>query len=199
MQVAGHTPRSGVWSPCTSSQALWVDADEDGVKAAEGEGMKAMLVENGTDALSKLASLAGLQVQTLETILLHFSLLLQHAASLALGIVCVCVCVFQGVDADSKPPSCKPNDVSHGYVTIRVKPRHPGYEQITKRDSYSCDANIATCVCQTGVRTHYVEMGEGPPVLLCHGFPESWYSWRYQVSPDKTSTLKRKLTASSSG
>ena len=21
--------------------------------------------------------------------------------------------------------------------------------------------------------------GEGPPVLLCHGFPESWYSWRH--------------------
>lgn len=65
MQVAGHVPFSSVWSTCTSSQALWVDADEDGVKAAEGEGMKSILVENGTDALSKLASLAGLQVQTL--------------------------------------------------------------------------------------------------------------------------------------
>lgn len=65
MQVAGHVPFSSVWSTCTSSQALWVDVDEDGVKAAEGEGMKSILVENGTDALSKLASLAGLQVQTL--------------------------------------------------------------------------------------------------------------------------------------
>lgn len=65
MQVAGHVPFSSVWSTCTSSQALWVDADEDGVKAAKGEGMKSILVENGTDALSKLASLAGLQVQTL--------------------------------------------------------------------------------------------------------------------------------------
>ena len=24
-------------------------------------------------------------------------------------------------------------------------------------------------------------MGEGPVVILCHGFPESWYSWRKQV------------------
>uniref|UniRef100_A0A8B9H3V3 AB hydrolase-1 domain-containing protein n=1 Tax=Astyanax mexicanus TaxID=7994 RepID=A0A8B9H3V3_ASTMX len=32
-----------------------------------------------------------------------------------------------------------------------------------------------------GVKIHYVEMGDGPPVLLCHGFPESWYSWRYQI------------------
>lgn len=149
MQVAGHTPYCSAWSTCTSLQALWVDTDEDGVKAAEGEGMKTILVENGTDALSKLASLAGLQVQTLKTILLHFSLLLQHAATSALGIVYVCVwvCVFQVVDADSKPPSCKPNEVSHGYVTIRVKPHHPGYEQITKCNLYSCDANNAMCVC----------------------------------------------------
>jgi pimeloyl-ACP methyl ester carboxylesterase len=25
------------------------------------------------------------------------------------------------------------------------------------------------------------EEGEGPLVLLCHGFPESWYSWRHQL------------------
>ena len=25
--------------------------------------------------------------------------------------------------------------------------------------------------------------GSGPAVILCHGFPESWYSWRYQVDP----------------
>jgi pimeloyl-ACP methyl ester carboxylesterase len=28
---------------------------------------------------------------------------------------------------------------------------------------------------------HYVEQGEGFPVLLLHGFPEMWYSWRYQI------------------
>ncbi|XP_022103105.1 bifunctional epoxide hydrolase 2-like isoform X2 [Acanthaster planci] len=32
-----------------------------------------------------------------------------------------------------------------------------------------------------GVKLHYVEMGEGPAVILCHGFPESWYSWRKQI------------------
>ena len=31
------------------------------------------------------------------------------------------------------------------------------------------------------VRLHYVEAGSGPLVLLLHGFPEFWYSWRYQV------------------
>ncbi len=31
------------------------------------------------------------------------------------------------------------------------------------------------------VRVHVVEAGEGPLVLLVHGFPESWYSWRHQL------------------
>ncbi len=31
------------------------------------------------------------------------------------------------------------------------------------------------------VRLHYVELGHGPLVILLHGFPESWYSWRYQI------------------
>ena len=30
-------------------------------------------------------------------------------------------------------------------------------------------------------RVHCVEAGEGPLVLLVHGFPESWYSWRHQL------------------
>jgi pimeloyl-ACP methyl ester carboxylesterase len=33
-----------------------------------------------------------------------------------------------------------------------------------------------------GVRLHYVEAGEGPPVILLHGFPEFWYSWRRQIA-----------------
>ncbi len=32
-----------------------------------------------------------------------------------------------------------------------------------------------------GVRMHYVEAGEGPLVVLLHGFPEHWYSWREQI------------------
>ncbi|MFE6183899.1 alpha/beta fold hydrolase [Streptomyces sp. NPDC056465] len=30
-------------------------------------------------------------------------------------------------------------------------------------------------------RLHLVEHGTGPLVLLLHGFPESWYSWRHQL------------------
>src|SRR5688500_13971021 len=33
-----------------------------------------------------------------------------------------------------------------------------------------------------GIRLNIAEQGKGPLVLLCHGFPESWYSWRHQLS-----------------
>src|SRR5260370_19888302 len=33
------------------------------------------------------------------------------------------------------------------------------------------------------VRLHYVEAGEGPLLVLLHGFPEFWYGWRQQIQP----------------
>ena len=32
------------------------------------------------------------------------------------------------------------------------------------------------------LRMHIAEAGTGPLVLLLHGFPESWYSWRHQLT-----------------
>src|ERR1700736_514047 len=32
-----------------------------------------------------------------------------------------------------------------------------------------------------GIQMHIVEAGEGPLVVLLHGFPEGWYSWRHQL------------------
>jgi haloacetate dehalogenase len=39
--------------------------------------------------------------------------------------------------------------------------------------SYSVNAN--------GIRQHIVEAGEGPPVILLHGLPETGYAWRFQI------------------
>ena len=36
-------------------------------------------------------------------------------------------------------------------------------------------------IITNGIRMHYVTQGEGPLVVLLHGFPEFWYSWRYQI------------------
>ena len=36
-------------------------------------------------------------------------------------------------------------------------------------------------IAANGITLHVAEAGEGPAVLLCHGFPESWRSWRHQL------------------
>ena len=33
-----------------------------------------------------------------------------------------------------------------------------------------------------GIRMHYVEEGEGLPIILCHGFPHLWFSWHRQIT-----------------
>ncbi len=32
-----------------------------------------------------------------------------------------------------------------------------------------------------GTRLHYVTAGDGPPVMLLHGWPQTWYEWRHVV------------------
>jgi pimeloyl-ACP methyl ester carboxylesterase len=32
-----------------------------------------------------------------------------------------------------------------------------------------------------GIKMHVAEQGDGPLIVLCHGWPESWYSWRHQI------------------
>ena len=32
-----------------------------------------------------------------------------------------------------------------------------------------------------GVKIHYASLGEGPLVVMIHGFPDFWYSWRHQM------------------
>ena len=33
----------------------------------------------------------------------------------------------------------------------------------------------------SGLQFHIAETGQGPLVVLCHGWPECWYSWRHQL------------------
>ncbi len=39
-------------------------------------------------------------------------------------------------------------------------------------------------------RLHYVEAGDGPLVVLLHGFPEFWYAWRRQIRPLATAGFR---------
>lgn len=44
-------------------------------------------------------------------------------------------------------------------------------------------------ITTNGVNLHYVTQGSGPLMLMLHGFPEFWYSWRYQI-PEFASDFK---------
>ena len=47
------------------------------------------------------------------------------------------------------------------------------------------DTDLRDGYAQVGddVKLHYVEAGDGPLVVLLHGFPEFWYGWRLQIAP----------------
>ena len=68
---------------------MWVDAEEDGVKAAEAAGVKAILLDDLDDALRKLADLTGVQVQTRTT---------NHTSTL-----CLIVLTFLGFHTEGHP------------------------------------------------------------------------------------------------
>ena len=59
-------------------------------------------------------------------------------------------------------------------------------------DQFQFDASGWThdFVETNGVNLHYVTQGEGPLVLLLHGFPEHWYSWRHQIAPLATAGFR---------
>jgi pimeloyl-ACP methyl ester carboxylesterase len=33
-----------------------------------------------------------------------------------------------------------------------------------------------------GAKVHYAALGEGSPIVVLHGFPDYWYTWRYQMA-----------------
>lgn len=41
------------------------------------------------------------------------------------------------------------------------------------------DTFTSRFVQANGIRQHVVSGGEGPPLLLVHGWPENWYAWRF--------------------
>jgi pimeloyl-ACP methyl ester carboxylesterase len=55
-------------------------------------------------------------------------------------------------------------------------------EEVGEAPSEPWDGTVEHRFVETnGIRMHIAEAGSGPLVLLCHGFPESWYSWRHQL------------------
>src|SRR5690606_35664182 len=50
------------------------------------------------------------------------------------------------------------------------------------RQAFSQDAPMKDTVISTAtIRMGIIEAGQGLIILLCHGFPETKYAWRYQI------------------
>ena len=52
---------------------------------------------------------------------------------------------------------------------------------MSDQQSVKTDGITHRFVEANGIRMHFADQGEGPLVVLLHGFPESWYSWRHQL------------------
>jgi pimeloyl-ACP methyl ester carboxylesterase len=60
--------------------------------------------------------------------------------------------------------------VSGDFGSVATAPRLPAGFAQTFRSRF---------VRANGIRQHVVIGGEGPPLLLVHGWPENWYAWRF--------------------
>jgi pimeloyl-ACP methyl ester carboxylesterase len=57
-------------------------------------------------------------------------------------------------------------------TSIETRSASSAADEVELRDGYA-DVGDATL--------HYVEAGDGPMIVLLHGFPEFWYGWRLQI------------------
>lgn len=72
----------------------------------------------------------------------------------------------------SLPPGATPPGVPEESTAVRRVPPG-GFANIQTMRHRTLHAN--------GIDVHVAEAGDGPPVILLHGFPELWYSWRHQL------------------
>jgi alpha-beta hydrolase superfamily lysophospholipase len=58
----------------------------------------------------------------------------------------------------------------------------PASEGVPEREAEQASEIRHGYADNDGVNIHYAEIGEGPLVVMIHGFPDFWYSWRHQMA-----------------
>src|SRR5271169_1139912 len=58
-------------------------------------------------------------------------------------------------------------------ATVLLAVRLPAADIESKMTHGYADSN--------GVKIHYASLGQGPLIVMIHGFPDFWYTWRYQM------------------
>jgi len=65
------------------------------------------------------------------------------------------------------------------YKDIMFEPEQP---VLPKETSMNAKPEFSL-VDTDGIRLRVAQVGKGPLIVLVHGWPESWYSWRHQIPP----------------
>jgi len=82
----------------------------------------------------------------------------------AIALLVGCLAALSANTAASSAPV-----TSRSFGSVETAPRLPAGFTKTFKSRF---------VRANGIRQHVVVGGEGPPLLLVHGWPESWYAWR---------------------
>ena len=76
------------------------------------------------------------------------------------------------------PPSIKSTIAASVFTIVGVFAATPWAEQTDVFDRVT----HGSAVSEAGVKIHYASLGQGPLVVMIHGFPDFWYSWRHQMA-----------------
>ncbi|KAJ8287384.1 hypothetical protein COCON_G00000430 [Conger conger] len=141
-------------------QAIFVSSVEENLAAGRDIGMGVVQMGDPEVAMKQLQCLSGVQAIFVSSV----EETVAAGRDIGMGVVQMgdpevamrqleCLSGVQLLSCEEAVPlSCSPEGVPH--CSVYIKP---------------------------GQQVHYVDMGEGPAVLLCHGFPDSWFTWRYQI------------------
>jgi pimeloyl-ACP methyl ester carboxylesterase len=75
------------------------------------------------------------------------------------------------------------------FIALKRNYKLANYETINVIENYNqvnpmspiTDSWQEDYIITNGVKLHYVTQGDGKLMLMLHGFPEFWYSWRHQI------------------
>lgn len=91
---------------------------------------------------------------------------------LGLGLVTACAPSTEVDPVAASPTTPPPSSVSRSRYDAATRD-DPEFARHFRHEFASVD----------GVRMHYVTGGQGPPLVLLHGWPQSWYAW-WRIMPD---------------
>ena len=68
-----------------------------------------------------------------------------------------------------------------GFVSLAIVPVLLAAAPVSAQTDVFDRVTHGYATSEGGIKIHYATMGKGPLVVMIHGFPDFWYSWRHQM------------------